>query len=165
MNTLIPIIGIFGCLVLVLVPSAGATGGSEGWIRIDCNVDGASVSFDGIYQGSISGGSLTVPVDAGFPFHSFSVEKSGYSTASGPVTMPPAGETTRVSAILTPVPAGHGGSDGHGVCRCRLLPRRSADLHRWQVPRPVSPDDQQYLPGKLPDKRAGSAVIAPIPRQ
>lgn len=106
MNTLIPIIGIFSCLVLILVPSAGAAGGSEGWIRIDCNVDGASVSFDGTYQGTISGGSLTVPVDAGFPFHSFSVEKSGYSTASGPVSMPSAGETTRVSAILTPVPAG-----------------------------------------------------------
>ncbi len=30
-----------------LAPAVSAIGGGEGWIQINCNVDGASVSFDG----------------------------------------------------------------------------------------------------------------------
>jgi hypothetical protein len=90
---------------LVLLPYAAAIGGSEGWIDVRCNVNGASVSFDGSYKGEISGGSLTVPVyTTGTPYHTVTVEKSGYNAYSGGLTMPLAGETTTVYATLNPIP-------------------------------------------------------------
>lgn len=103
--------GIFCCLFLCLlvanVPAEGpigAIGGSEGWIQIHCNVNGASVSFDGEYKGVISGGSLTVPVyTTGTPYHTFSVEKAGYATYDGSLSMPAEGQTNTYYATLNPV--------------------------------------------------------------
>ena len=37
-------------------------GGDKGWIDVYCNVDGASVYFDGVSEGTISGGILSVAV-------------------------------------------------------------------------------------------------------
>jgi len=92
------------CLLLALVPAAGAVGGGEGWIQINCNVDGASVSFDGVYQGLTSGGSLTVPVyTTGAPFTSFTVDKAGYTSYSGALTMPSEGQTLTFYATLNPI--------------------------------------------------------------
>jgi hypothetical protein len=96
---------LWALVCLVLMPYASALGGSEGWIEVRCNVNGASVLFDGAYQGVISGGSLTVPVyTTATPYHSVTVEKSGYYTYSGELAMPAAGETTTVYATLNPVP-------------------------------------------------------------
>jgi hypothetical protein len=93
------------CILLALLPSAMAVGGNEGWITIQCNVDGASVYFDGSYKGVISGGSLTVAVyTAGTPISSFSVEKSGYTTYRDSITMPGEGETRTYYATLNPIP-------------------------------------------------------------
>jgi hypothetical protein len=91
-------------LLLALAPAAGALGGSEGWIRIDCNVDGAAVSFNGEYKGVISGGSLTVPVyTTGTPFTSFTVTRSGYTPFSGMLSMPAEGQTATFYATLNPI--------------------------------------------------------------
>ena len=97
---------ILGILALLLIlPSAAAIGGAEGWIEVRCNVDGASVYFDGTYKGMIAGGSLTVPVyTTGTPLRTFSVEKAGYTSYSGSLTMPEAGQTTTVYATLNPTP-------------------------------------------------------------
>jgi hypothetical protein len=92
---------------LIILPTALALGGTEGWIDVRCNVDGASVSFDGTYKGVISGGSLTVPVyTTGTPYKSFTVEKAGYqpNPYTGALIMPQAGETTTVYATLNPIP-------------------------------------------------------------
>lgn len=91
-------------LVLVALPVTGEMiGGGEGWIRVDCNVDGAAVSFNGEYKGMTSGGSLTVPVyTTGTPYSSFTVSKSGYTTSSGGLTMPAEGQTVTVYATLNP---------------------------------------------------------------
>jgi len=92
-------------LILILPMPALAVGGSEGWIEVRCNVDGASVMFDGQYKGVTSGGSLTVSVyTTGTPYSTVTVEKSGYTTYSGPLTMPAAGQTTTVYATLNPIP-------------------------------------------------------------
>jgi hypothetical protein len=92
-------------LCMVCLPAAGAIGGSEGWIRIQCNVDGASVSFDGEYKGVISGGTLTVPVyTTGTPYASFRVSESGYVPFDGALSMPAEGETLTYYATLNPVP-------------------------------------------------------------
>lgn len=91
--------------LLFIMPVVAAIGGSEGWIEVRCNVNGASVSFDGSYKGEIAGGSLTVPVyTTATPYHTVTVEKSGYNSYSGPLTMPSAGETTTVFATLNPIP-------------------------------------------------------------
>lgn len=91
-------------LFLSLLPAVSAIGGSEGWIQIQCNVNGASVSFNGEYKGLISGGSLTVPVyTTGTPYTSFSVSKSGYIPYDGTLSMPAAGQTNTYYATLNPV--------------------------------------------------------------
>jgi hypothetical protein len=104
MKKLLITLSIFCCLVLALVPVVSALGGDEGWITISCNVNGASVSFDGEYKGTIGGGSLTVPVfTTATPYHSFSVEKSGYTAYNGDLSMPAAGETRTYYATLNPI--------------------------------------------------------------
>ena len=59
-------------------------GGSTGWYRVHCDVEEASVFFDGIYQGKICHGSLLVRVYmTGTPFCAYSVMKPGYETFDG----------------------------------------------------------------------------------
>ena len=105
MKKLLITLSILCCLVLALIPATSAIGGDEGWITINCNVNGATVSFDGEYKGIISGGSLTVPVfTTGTPYHSFGVEKSGYSSFNGDISMPGEGQTRTYYATLNPLP-------------------------------------------------------------
>ena len=92
------------CLFFVLMPVASAIGGGEGWIKIQCNVDKASVSFNGEHKGVISGGSLTIPVyTTGAPYTSFSVTKSGYMSYDGELSMPAEGQTSTYYATLNPI--------------------------------------------------------------
>ena len=95
-------------LIFMMFPSSAATGsvgGAEGWITISCNVDGASVFFDSLYQGQTRAGFLTVPVyTTGTPFGEFSVLRSGYTTYTGQLVMPAPGETRTFYATLGPVP-------------------------------------------------------------
>jgi hypothetical protein len=80
-------------------------GGGKGWIDTYCNVDGASVYYDGSYQGTISGGSLSVAVSPeGTPIRTVSVQKSGYTTWSGALSrMPRDKEHVSVYATINPV--------------------------------------------------------------
>jgi hypothetical protein len=83
-------------------------GGDQGWIVVHCNEDGASVSLDGEYKCTTSGGQCSIPVySTGTPYSGFSVRKSGYIpdpyTGSIP-RMPAMGETVDVYATLNPVP-------------------------------------------------------------
>ena len=77
-------------------------GGGKGWIDTYCNVDGATVYFDGIPQGNIAGGILSVAVSpTGTPVRTITVSKSGYTTWSGPLSrMPESGE--HVAGLLPP---------------------------------------------------------------
>jgi len=113
MRSLTAVACIALCLVLAIIPGASGIGGDEGWIRVDCNVNGASVYLDGEYKGETAGGSLTIPVyTTGTPHQSVTVEKSGYTSYTGAVTMPAADETTTVYAtlnpIVTPTPVSYG---------------------------------------------------------
>lgn len=93
------------CLLHACMPGAAALGGNEGWVTVICNIDGASVYFDGEYKGVTAGGSLTVPVyTTATPYKTATVEKSGYNSYSGAITMPGNGETTTIYATLTPIP-------------------------------------------------------------
>lgn len=113
MKTTFLILCIAVLFLLTSVPCAAALGGDEGWITVYCNVDGASVYFDGKYMGEISGGSYTAAVyTTAAPYSTAKVEKSGYTTATASLTMPAKGETTTVyttlNPIVTPTPVRYG---------------------------------------------------------
>jgi hypothetical protein len=93
----------FACLAAAMIPYAGAAVSNQGWIQVISNVDGASVYFDNNYQGLTSDGQLVVTVYMAAPVATFRVEKSGFTTAAGTLTMPDAGATTQAYAILRPV--------------------------------------------------------------
>jgi hypothetical protein len=82
------------------------TGSGKGWFTVYCNVDGATVAFNGVTKGTISGGSFTQEVSTtGTPYTSYSVSRSGYLTYSGSIAeMPADGQTVSLYATLNPVP-------------------------------------------------------------
>lgn len=84
-------------------------GGDKGWFRIHANVDGATASLDHGSSGTctISSGSCSIEVSTtGTPVSSFTVEKSGYTTVTNPVSeMPAKGDTLDLYATLNPVAA------------------------------------------------------------
>jgi len=94
---------MIACLSAAMVPVACGAVSNQGLIQVICNVDGASVYFDNIYQGLTSNGQLVVTVYPAAPVHTFRVEKSGFTTAAGTLTMPDAGATTTTYAVLRPV--------------------------------------------------------------
>jgi hypothetical protein len=92
--------------VATTLPTTATTpiGGDQGWYQVSCNVNGASVYFDSSYKGTISSGSLTVPVySTGTPYKTYRVEKNGYVTATGTLPAAPAnGQTVTVYVTLNP---------------------------------------------------------------
>jgi hypothetical protein len=81
-------------------------GGDMGTYRIHCNVEGASVYFDGDFKGNITMGILDVPVYiTGTPYHSFSLEKEGYYPYSGEINSVPAkGSVVDIYATMSAIP-------------------------------------------------------------
>jgi hypothetical protein len=84
----------------------GPIGGDMGTYRIHCNVDGATVYFDGDYKGEIAGGILDVPVYVtGTPYRTFTIEKGGYKTYTGAITsVPGKGQVIDIYAKLSALP-------------------------------------------------------------
>lgn len=80
-------------------------GGGKGWITTHCNVNGASVSFDGNQGCRISNGECTVEVGTTWaPYRTFTVSAPGYQTYTGSVTRwPSEGQTVDLYATLNPV--------------------------------------------------------------
>lgn len=92
--------------MLLLVMPVAAIGGNEAWIQVRCNVEGASIYFDGDYKGQIAGGELNVPVyTTGTPYHTAKAVMDGYYTSSTSIgSYPAAGETRTVYITLNPTP-------------------------------------------------------------
>lgn len=109
MNRILPSIVILG-LLLVLCPvsgeESGIIGGETGTYRVHCNVDGARVYFDGELAGEIQNNILDVPVYlTGTPYRSYSIEKEGYRTYSGPINSVPAkGQVEHIYVTLSALP-------------------------------------------------------------
>ncbi|WP_165074851.1 PEGA domain-containing protein [Methanogenium sp. MK-MG] len=98
-------------MVPTAIPTTHVTtapvGSDRGWIRVNCNVNGAVVTFDASSTGcSIAQGFCdTGVVTTGTPYRTFTVRKSGYRTFTGPVTSWPAnGKTVNLYATLKPIP-------------------------------------------------------------
>ena len=88
-------------------PPAPCIGCDKGWIRVNCNVNGATVSYDDLSSGcTISGGSCDTEVGTtSTPFRTFTVQKPGYKLFTGSVTSWPAkGGTVNLYATLNPEP-------------------------------------------------------------
>ncbi|MFA6331983.1 MAG: PEGA domain-containing protein [Methanoregula sp.] len=102
------------------------SGSTKGWINVYCNVDGASVAFDGVTKGTVSSGIYSQEVSTtGTPYSTFTVSRSGYETYTGSVSaMPSAGETISLYATLNPVattsPTLIGGSNGFYEVTCNV---------------------------------------------
>jgi len=81
-----------------------------GWYTVRCNVDGAEVYFDGVYKGSIKGGSLSVEYKTDQTGYStIKVSKSGYTTVTQSLPSPPgAGKTVDVYITLQSSPSASG---------------------------------------------------------
>lgn len=116
-------------VIAALVPfsaSAATVGGDQGWINVHCNVDGASVYFDGEYKGEIVQNIYTQAVySTGTPYKTVSVEMAGYTTWSEDLdTNPAMGETMDVYATLNPLPTTEptliGGSVGYYDVYCNV---------------------------------------------
>ncbi len=97
------ILCLIACLSAAMIPVGVTAISNQGWIQIISNVDGASVYFDNKYQGLTSEDQLTVTVYMAAPVSTYRVEKDGFTTAAGTLTMPEAGGTTKAYAILRPV--------------------------------------------------------------
>lgn len=113
---------------LAVIP-AGAEpliGGDQAWYAVHCNVDGASVYFDGEYKGDIQGNVLNVPVyTTGTPYKTYSVRKEGYTTFSESIPgVPGKGETFDLYATLNPTqptqPPLIGGDIGWFAVHCNV---------------------------------------------
>ncbi|MFA6333098.1 MAG: PEGA domain-containing protein [Methanoregula sp.] len=91
--------------ITIVTVNPTEVGGGKGYIDTYCNIDGASVAFDGSYQCTIAQGVCTVGVSpTGTPVSTITVSKSGYVTWSGSLgKMPENGQHVSVYATLNPV--------------------------------------------------------------
>lgn len=91
--------------ITITIPTV-PPGGGKGYIDTYCNVNGASVSFDGSYQCTIAQGVCTVGVSpSGTPVRTVTVALAGYNTWSGSLShMPADGEHVSIYSTLNPIP-------------------------------------------------------------
>ena len=89
-----------------VVSAAEPIGGNQGWITVNCNVNGATVSFNNQVVGVITQGTLTVPVyTTGTPYQTYTVSMNGYLPYTAALTSVPApGQTITLYATLNPAP-------------------------------------------------------------
>jgi hypothetical protein len=93
-------------LIGTAAAQTGVAGGNTGVYRVHCNINGASVYFDGAYKGNITDNILDVPVVTnGTPYRSFTVEKEGYKSYTGPInTVPAKGQVINLYSTLSALP-------------------------------------------------------------
>jgi hypothetical protein len=90
-----------------VVPTTQAIiGGNQGWYTVNCNVNGATVMFDNQVVGTITQGTLTVPVyTTGTPYQTYTVSLNGYLPYTATIPgVPAAGQTITLYATLNPAP-------------------------------------------------------------
>ncbi len=98
---------VYATLNAEAAPTAPAViGGGQGWYTVNCNVNGATVTFDNQVVGTITQGTLTVPVyTTGTPYQTYTVSMNGYIPYTASLTSVPApGQTVALYATLNPAP-------------------------------------------------------------
>ncbi len=124
-SLLVVMLALFACSQIV--SAARPIGGDQGWYEVMCNVDGATVSFNGHDVGQIQNGVLYVPVySTGTPYTTYTVQKEGYTPYTGPInSVPGKGDFVTLYATLnpiapTPAPQLIGGDVGWYVVNCNV---------------------------------------------
>lgn len=107
------ILGLYICVtpVAAVLPGGGLSvifQCSEVVSSSACNANDATVSINGVLQGTIQNGVFEIPYENGFS--TFRISKSGYSDKSGTIPEPLIGQTgdITIDATLTPAPVGSG---------------------------------------------------------
>lgn len=92
------------CIGIIPAGAQPPIGGDRAWYEVHCNVDGATVYFDGQPKGEIQGGVLYVEAyTTGTPYNSYTVTKDGYTTFGDSIDgVPGKGETFDLYATLNP---------------------------------------------------------------
>lgn len=109
-NKGVPAVLVIFTVLLISGNAAAQTenviGGDMGIYRIHANVEGARVSFDSDYKGEITNGILDVPVYVtGTPYKTYTVEKEGYKTYTGPINSVPAkGQVIDIYVTISALP-------------------------------------------------------------
>ena len=95
---------VYTTLNLLPETTETAVGGDVGWYVVHCNIEGATVFFDGLDKGEITRGVVYVPVySTGTPYREYTVKKDGYTTYTGSIpTVPGKGQTYDLYATLNP---------------------------------------------------------------
>ena len=107
MRYITPVLAILVICVCVLPVAASVPPGGEGWLTINCNVDGATVYLDGVDKGTISAGSLDI--ENGVNSGTYTVKMDGYYDATGDIDYVPGGSPNlEITVSLTPKPTGSG---------------------------------------------------------
>ncbi|MFA4859842.1 hypothetical protein [Methanoregula sp.] len=98
---------LFATLNPVVPTTQAVIGGNQGWYTVNCNVNGATVMFDNQVVGTITQGTLTVPVyTTGTPYKTYTVSMNGYLPYTAPMpSVPAAGQTVTLYATLNLAPA------------------------------------------------------------
>jgi hypothetical protein len=93
-------------LIGTATAQTGVAGENMGVYRVHCNINGASVYFDEMYKGNITNNILDVPaMTTGTPYRSFTVEKEGYKSYTGPInTVPAKGQVVNLYSTLSALP-------------------------------------------------------------
>ena len=101
-----PVMGQTTDIVIDATLTPTPSGSGKGWFKVQSNVDGASVAFDGVTKGTTAGGVFTFEVAiTGTPYTTYTVSKNGYVMYEGSISrMPVADETIPLYATLNPVP-------------------------------------------------------------
>ena len=106
-------------------------GGDEGYYRIICNVENASVFLNGVLEGRIQNGMCIVPVYVtGSPDMTLVVVADGYTLHSGEITRyPESGETIELHVVLVPRISSQNGNVPRYINREDIFSNIS---HQWQ---------------------------------
>jgi hypothetical protein len=112
------ICGLMAPTVAAVLPVPGSIdrpgpriGGGVGYYRIHCDVEGATVFFDNVYQGTIRLGMLLARVyTTGTPYSTIDVKADGYISYHEPLPGTPlAGKIMDVKVSMTPAGGDSGG--------------------------------------------------------
>jgi hypothetical protein len=97
-------VDLYATLNAIPVGTQTLFGGDMGWYIVRCNIDGATVFFDGVDKGTISRGVLYVPVyTTATPYQEYTVSEDGYATFVGQIkSYPGKGESVDLYATLNP---------------------------------------------------------------
>jgi hypothetical protein len=87
-------------------PTPAVIGGGQGWYVVNCKVNGATVSFDNPVVGTITQGTLSVPVyTTGTPYQTYTVSMNGNLPHTAALTSVPAPlQSVQLYATLNPGP-------------------------------------------------------------